>query len=136
MSETHPITVEALPEYGGLDGDNADNYYKAGQRKAFLYSEMVDPFTSSLKEFTDYSDENIPDDEMEISCDIGNLGFVFTATPTKKRPGYKEVFEDVDSYLRTRLAEYKAGERPVGVFTIDDEPYISSDEVLYSQGTS
>jgi hypothetical protein len=130
MNEIAPITVEALPEYSGLDDENADNYYKAGQRKALLHSEIIDPFTTSLKEFTDYSDDNIPDDDMEICCDISDLRFVMAATPTTKRPGYKEVFDDISGYFGARLEEYKAGNRPVGVFTIDGEPYISANEAL------
>ena len=124
MKNAVPITMESLPEYSGLDNGSADGYYQAGQRRALLSSEITDPFETSLKEFTGYSDGEIPDDEMEVSCGMGALSFVMTVTPTKKRPGYKEVFDDVDSYLRTRLAEYKASERPVGILTIENEPYI------------
>lgn len=129
-----PITIEALPGYIELDDDSGDNYYKASQRKAFLSSEIINPFEDSLKEFTDYNDDNIPSSDMEVTCDIGDLRFVLNATPTKKRPGYKEVFEEIDGYLRTRLAEYNAGERPVGIFTIEGQPYISANEVLEAMG--
>jgi len=125
-----PITVEALPGYTGLDDDSGDNYYKASQRKAFLSSEIINPFEESLKEFTDYDDDNIPSDEMEVTCDLGDMKFVMHVTPTKKRPGYKDVFEEIDGYLRTRLAEYKADERPVGILTIEGQPYISANDIL------
>jgi len=130
MARIVPITVGMLPGYTGLDGGNADNYYRAGQRDAFLASEVVRPFDAALKDGTGYSDENIPDKEIEVASDIGDLSFAVQVTPTTKRPGYKDVFDELDGYLRARLADYKAGNRPVGVLTIDDEPYISANEVL------
>jgi hypothetical protein len=134
MDEIAPITVEVLSEYSGLDGENADNYFRAGQRNALLYSEIINPFETALKDFTDYDDNNIPKEEMEITCELGGMNFVMNATPSKKRPGYKEVFEDVDSHLRTKLAEYNANERPVGIITLDGQPYISAEDVLKSIG--
>jgi len=130
MSDIAPITVEALPGYTGLDGENADNYFRAGQRKAMLYAEVISPFTDSLKEFTEYDDDNIPDSETTLTCGIDGMKFEMKVTPTTKRPGYKEVFEETDSHLRARLAQYKSGERPVGILTIDGEPYVSANEVL------
>lgn len=130
MERIFPVTICRLPAYTGLDGESADNYYKAAERRAFLSASVVNPFSDSLRESTGYSDQNAPDNEVEVAREIGSLRFVVKVTPTKKRPGYKEVFEELDGYLRARLAEYKAGNRPVGVFTIDDQPYISAHEIL------
>ena len=130
MANTFPITVQRLPAYTGLDGENADNLYRAGQRKAFLGSEVVSPFVDALKTSTGYSDDNIPDRLIEMAKDIGDMRFVLKVTPTKKRPGYKDVFDELDSYLRARMAEYKAGNRPVGILTLDGEPYISANDML------
>lgn len=130
MVKMVPVTVEALPEYTGLDGENADNYYKACQRNALLSSEIITPFRTALKEHTGYDDENRPNGEVEVPCDIGDFRFCMKVTPTAKRPGYKDVFEEVYFYLSTRLDEYKASERPVGVWTIEDEPYVSAEDIL------
>lgn len=130
MADIAPLIVDALPPYTDLDGENADNYYRASQRRALLSSEIIDPFIASLKDSAGYSDENIPDEEVEVPCDIGQFRFSVKVTPTKKRPGYKDVYEEVDGYLRTKLSEYKAGERPGGIYTLDGEPYLSSGDVL------
>jgi len=130
MSDIAPITVEALPGYTGLDGDNADNYFRAGQRKALLCSEVINPFTDSLKDFTEYDDDNRPGSEIIKPCFIGGMKFEMKVTPTTKRPGYKEVFQEIYSHLRTRLAQYRAGERPVGIMTIYAQPYVSANEIL------
>jgi len=127
-----PITVEALPAYHGLNGEDADNYYMANQRKAFLGAQVINPFSDALKEKTGYSDRKIPHKPLEKPIMIGDFRFVAQVTPTTKRPGYKEIFDELDGYLRARLAEYKAGNRPVGVFTIDGEPYVSAHDVLRS----
>ena len=125
-----PIIVGAVPGYRGLDDDSADNYYRASQRMAFLSSEIIGPFETGLKESTEYGDDNIPKDEVIVDRDIGQCGFKMKVTPTTKRPGYKDVFYDVQDYLQVKLSQYNASERPVGVFTIDGEPYISAFDVL------
>jgi hypothetical protein len=125
-----PLVIKATPRYSRLDGENADNYFRAGQRSALIYNEVIDPFTGALKEATGYGSENIPGREKEISLAIGDYGFLLTATPTTKRPGYKAVFDELDGFLDTRQEEYYSGERPVGVITIDSEPYISTESVL------
>jgi hypothetical protein len=130
MSDIAPLTVGSLPGYGGFDGENADNYFRAGQRKAILYSEVISPFSDALKDFTEYDDDNIPSSETTAPCQIGEMEFVMKVTPTTKRPGYKEVFQEVDGHLRSRLAQYNADERPVGIMTIDGEPYVSANDVL------
>ena len=131
-SDIAPITVEKLPGYTGMGGDNADNYFRAGQRYGFLNSEIIGPFEAALKEFTDYNDDNIPADEMEITCELGKTRFVLNATPSRKRPGYKDVFEEAARYVKTKLREYDANERPAGIVTIDGQPYISAEEQLNS----
>ncbi|MBN2042921.1 MAG: hypothetical protein JW754_03890 [Candidatus Aenigmarchaeota archaeon] len=125
-----PISVDALPEYTGLDGKNADTYYMAGQRSAFIYNEVIGPFEQSLKDSIGFSEDNMPGSKREIEKLVGDYGFQITVTPTTKRPGYKEVFSEVDGFLRTKLGSYSAGERPVGIITIDGEPYISLGNVL------
>lgn len=130
MSKVAPVTIEALPGYSGFDGPNADNYFRAGQRRVMLYAEVISPFTESLKDYTGFDDNNRPDSETKMTCNIDDMDFVMKATPTTKRPGYKEVFQELDSHLRTRLAQYKSDERPVGVITIEGEPYISANDVL------
>lgn len=130
MVEIAPITIQALPEYRGLDGESADNYYRAGQRRALLSSEIVNPFETALKDSTGYSNGDIPDKEKEVPCDVGDFRFLMKVTPTTKRPGYKEVFDEVNDYLASKKAQYDAGERPAGVYTLDGEPYISAQEVL------
>lgn len=130
MKGIAPVTVTTVPEYRGLNGDAADNFYRAGQRAAFLKSEVITPFTDSLKAYTDFDDDNIPDEDTQIECHIGKGVFVLRATPTTKRPGYKDVFETVDGYLHNRMDEYKAAERPVGILTIDGEAYVSAEEIL------
>jgi hypothetical protein len=128
--DIRPVSIDALPEYSGLNGRNANNYYKAGQRRAFICSEVTNPFETSLRESTTYSDSNIPKREKEIPIDIGDFAFLLRATPTRKRPEYKEVVEDLGDFLWTKLEEYRAGERPAGMITIKDEPYIPVDMVL------
>ncbi|RLI97813.1 MAG: hypothetical protein DRO99_02390 [Candidatus Aenigmatarchaeota archaeon] len=130
MAKICPITVEALPVYSGLDGDNADNYYRAGQRNGLLSSEVIAPFSGALKGYTGYDDDNIPDRETEVACDLGDMRFLMKVTPTKKRPGYREVYDGLRGHLHATLSEYEAGKRPVGVITIEGEPYISAHDVL------
>lgn len=125
-----PVIIEAVPAYTGLDGRNADNYYRATQRSAFMQGEVLEPFCGALKEFTEYDSDNIPDSEKEISLSIGRYGFLLKATPTARRPGYKAVFEDAEQFLDTKLEEYEAGERPRGILTIEDEPYIAAKAIL------
>ena len=125
-----PLVIEAVPAYTGLDGENADNYYRAAQRSAFIHGEVLEPFCDALKESTGYDSENIPDSEKDISVSIGRYGFLLRAIPTSRRPGYKAVFEDAEQFLDTKLEEYEAGERPRGILTIEDEPYIAAGSVL------
>ncbi len=123
--EIKPIAIDTLPEYRGLDVENADNYFRAGQRSAFIYSEVINPFETSLKESCGYSDNNIPKKETTESVSAGNWEFSVRATPTTKRAGYKEIVEDVQDFLETRFDLYTNGERPMGITTIDNEPYIA-----------
>jgi hypothetical protein len=127
---TNPITVEALPPYTGLDGDNAENYYRAGQRLALLQDEVMNPFEDALKDETGYNEGRIPRKEKEIDVHSGRYVFGLKVTPTAKRPGYKELVEDLQNFLDGRLQQYKAGERPVGILTIGGQPYIRVDDVL------
>ena len=128
--DVKPVLVKAVPEYRSLDSENADNYYRAGRRSAFIYNEVIDPFCSSLKESTGYSSENIPEGEKKIERVIGDFRFLIKVTPGVKRPGYKAVFDEAEQFLSTRLLEYDAVERPVGITTIEGEPYISAGDVL------
>jgi hypothetical protein len=125
-----PIVIEPVPEYSGLDGANADNYYRAGQRSALIDCEVIDPFQCSLKQCAGYGNGSVPDSEEEIPVNVGNYEFLLKATPATRRPGYKAVFQEMEQYLNTRMEEYKKGERPVGVLTIDNEPYIPSGDLL------
>jgi len=129
-----PITVAELPVYTGLDGANADNYYRAGERRAFLSAEVMHPFRDALRDETGYSDENIPEKAVEKPINVGSFTFVAQVTPTTKRPGYKDVFDELKGYLKAMLAEYKTGHRPQGILTLDDEPYISAVDVLKRLG--
>jgi hypothetical protein len=128
--DVKPISLDALPPYGGLDGKNADNYYKVGRRMALIYSEIIKPFEAALKETTGFSDYNMPEKEKELPLSVGSIEFLLRATPTTKRPGYREVVDELNAYLDTRLVQYTEGERPPGILTIDGEAYIPSNQVL------
>ena len=130
MTSAVPIVVEAVPEYTGLDRESADNYYRAGQRSALLSSEVINPFRAALRDYTEFDDHNRPEKETEVPCDIGEFRFVMKVTPTTKRPGYRDAFDDTKTYYNARLNEYRAGNRPVDVFTIENEPYISAEGAL------
>ncbi len=127
---TNPITIDALPPYGGLDGGNAENYYRAGQRLALVQNEVIIPFEDALKDMTGYNQGRIPHEEEKMNVHSGRYVFGLTATPTTKRPGYKELVEELGGFLENRLSQYKAGERPVGVLTIGGHPYIGVEDVL------
>lgn len=128
--KANPVLIEAVPEYTGLDGENADRYYRAGNRLAFLNTEVIEPYCSSLRATVPYDSENIPDKEEVIPVNFGEYGFLLRATPKNKRPGYKSVFEEIEGFILNRLDQYKEMERPVGIKTIDSEPYICSGDVL------
>ncbi len=128
--DVKPISLDALPPYGGLDGENADNYYRAGRRRALLCSEVINPFEAALKESTGYSDDNIPAGEEEHTEKAGRYAFLLRATPTTKRPEYREVVDGLMAYLNTRLEQYALAERPPGILTIDGEAYIPSEQIL------
>lgn len=130
MTKTFPVVIAAVPEYRALDGETANNYYRALQRRALLSSEVIAPFETALKDSTGYDDDNIPAEAVVVAQDLGGHRFVMRAVPTDKRPGYGDVFQELDDRLSTRLAEYNRGERPPGILTIEDEPYISARDVM------
>ncbi len=125
----NPILVEVVPEYRGLDEESAGNYYRSGSRDALLRAEVLNPFDEALRDSAGYNDK-FPEGKETVDIALEGFNFSVEVQHTKKRPGYKEIFEDMDNYLRARLDDYESGNRPRGVLTLEEEPYISAFSLL------
>ena len=66
----------------------------------FLKNQIIKPFEDALKEYTGYTDTNIPSEvkETEVECStIPGGRFIITTKPTTKRPGYGNLYTEIQN---------------------------------------
>ncbi|MCX6814118.1 MAG: hypothetical protein NTY20_00480 [Candidatus Aenigmarchaeota archaeon] len=118
------IKIDPVGKFSELNSKNAWNYFKAGRRRSYLTTELLNPFDEKLKESTGWSDEKIPKTIEKTPYKFKEVEFFVTTKPTTKRPGYAEIYDDIIVYLNFVLEECKKGASIKNIKTLDDTPHI------------
>ena len=125
------ITVEATPNFTGLNKDSVQNYFKAKfSLLPLLKNRVINPFEELLKDYTGYSKNNLPNEVTETSLQLGDIDFTIKSEKRIKRPRLIEIYEGYLDYLEFLQDGHSKNIRRKGVRTFNDRPYILLDEVF------
>ena len=111
-----------------LSKESADSYQKS---KLFMVklldAVIIDPFESSLKEKTGFSDDARPSKETVTNVAVDRINFSIYTTPSTKRPQYAKLYDSLVKYVTHVEEEHQRVGRLKDISVIDSEPCILID---------
>lgn len=114
-----PFNVLRLPDGLRLDLEGFSRVVRwEGRDKRNLDRYILRAFEPVVKARPGYTDEKRPEEPVEDEVKIGEVVFVVTTTPTKKRPSYKYVVSDFEDFLTGDMERYRQARLRSGFRTL------------------
>lgn len=116
------------PPITGLSEEAVKKHLYVTESLKPMLMHVQDRFGGYLKtEVSKYSDDNPPQKSKDTEEEtLDGLVYEIITTKTTKKPGWKGILEELQTFLYLIERSYNRRERPTGIATLDETPYISS----------
>ena len=130
MKKPELLVLQNPGQFYGLDDMTAELFEEVDRKTLPLLDKIIEPFEDMNKEKTRLNKRRMPKEVKINEYAYGDVVVSVKTTPTKARPNYKLVLEEMENLLWFIKNDYSEGRLRKGVLTIDGGAYISLSEVV------
>ncbi len=122
--------ITLLPEFTGLNEENADNYYLAESYVSKLNDLIIKDFESNLKALTEFNNDFLPEKEEGLVEKLGDYKFTIISNKKTKKPKSSDIFNNFRNYLIVLRNKSTNKIKQEGIIKIKEEPYTSIENLV------
>lgn len=130
MKKPEFLVLKNPGKFEKFDAKTAMNYEKVERKILPLLEKIIQAFENTNKEKTGYKNSIRPNEEIIHKYSYGDVSVSVKTKPTTLKTNYKTVFEETEGFLQFILNDYLAERQRKGVITIENQIYVSLDDVI------